>query len=351
MASSPTATTVTRWGVRTPASVAFSDTSASCSTARRRVEYGTSSPTFWSRSRRQARNRRSASRSSCPRALTNSWRPSASRAKYGVEPRASTPARVSDATPRPARASASTSCDLSGRRLGRPTSSSAADPTTAPRAIAAITSSGTSRPVTIRVTAKMATSDQAARRHPRVSQGLARTAAAAAPQIQALLGKAAPATRGSPASARSRRGGRRRSSRPASTPSRTAAASGTATSSTARRYQRRTRATATSTSGAARATSCTSPTRKTACADGTRLTAWSRSASTPTMVFSAPTASARQSRNASAATVRRSRSTGDRSWRAGSCAGSGTAVPSRVRALRGRARPPTLPAARPAGRC
>ena len=71
---------------------AASATSASCSTLRRSVENGRSSPRSRGWSRRYRRNRRSALRSSSPSAFTNSGLPSAPAAKYGVEPRASTPA-------------------------------------------------------------------------------------------------------------------------------------------------------------------------------------------------------------------------------------------------------------------
>ena len=71
------------------------------------------------------------------------------------------------------------------------------------------------------------------------------------------------------------------------------------------------RATATTTGGVARATSCTSPTRN-AASSTHPVDQLEQVGPTPTMVFLAPTARARQPRNTAAATTSRSTSTGDR---------------------------------------
>ena len=78
-------------------------TNASCSTLRRSELNGRSSPKSCGIRLRYTRNSRSALRSSAPSALTNSLEPSAATPKYGVEPRASTPARSSCRTARPDR--------------------------------------------------------------------------------------------------------------------------------------------------------------------------------------------------------------------------------------------------------
>ena len=65
------------------------------------------------------RNMRSALRSSRPSTLMNSDRPSSASAKYGVELRASTPARVSRASGTPARAMAATTAGPARPLVGR----------------------------------------------------------------------------------------------------------------------------------------------------------------------------------------------------------------------------------------
>ena len=79
--SSPTATTVRSSGVRTWVLRARRATSASCSALRRKLENGRSSPTFLSRTKRYARNRRSADRSSGLRTLAYTRVPSSRSAK------------------------------------------------------------------------------------------------------------------------------------------------------------------------------------------------------------------------------------------------------------------------------
>ena len=117
-----------RRGVLTPTALAFSEATASCSTARLRDENGRSSPTPLSRNMRVTRNMVSAARSSGDSALTKRPCPAVVVANHGTEPRASTPARRSSLTEMPDLASPSTILRPRGRRFGSPNARSTAAP-------------------------------------------------------------------------------------------------------------------------------------------------------------------------------------------------------------------------------
>ena len=133
-------------------SLAYRATSASCSTIRCSDENGPRSPTSLRRRSRYTRNIRSALRSSRPWTLMKRRRPSLASPKYGVELRASTPARDRCASGTPALAMASTTAGPRGRLLGAPKASSTAEPLTTPQPTASTRSVGTSPPPTARKT-------------------------------------------------------------------------------------------------------------------------------------------------------------------------------------------------------
>ena len=132
MASLPMSDTVSSSGVGMSAAVARSDSSASCSTARRSEEVGRSSPVLRRNRARNIRNMRSADRLSWFSTFTKTFWPSVVEPSHGVEPRASTAAGAMSAISMPERASPSISSRRSGAVSGVPKSRATAAPHTTP---------------------------------------------------------------------------------------------------------------------------------------------------------------------------------------------------------------------------
>ena len=101
----------------------------------------------------------------------NSERPSWVAPKYGVELRASTPARSRRTSGMPARTRAETTAGPRGRLLGAPKTSSTRDPPSTPAPTASTMSSGPSCAAAARKNTATMTTSQPRRRHGRLIQG------------------------------------------------------------------------------------------------------------------------------------------------------------------------------------
>jgi len=179
-------------GTATPARSAITASSASCSTAASSEAAGLVSPTPRSRTPRQARYSRSASRWSEPKTLTNRARPSPVVTWNGRDPFAVASGPVTWLTDTPPARSAAAAPAQPIRRSGTPNATSRPAPTVTPAASASTICMGSSPPVISRAAAISSSVAQAARRHGRFSHGAAATVAAASPASTAGSGKPAP---------------------------------------------------------------------------------------------------------------------------------------------------------------